>query len=849
IHVINFLCEDININTLFKRSYSEENYFLNFIDKNKDNLNKEELIDILEIKKKALLSKQYGQGNEITYNILKNIYTLGEYLVNKKNKELLFSELLTVFREDDKEEVNFNESLLLGRDYGSLTNSCMYLMLLLKFVEIESDYEKKIIKLVIENNALLKLGRLFTRLESEEIIKGINSLKEIGVPEFVLLGGLVESINPLIREFNSIDIIKWSDEAINNAFNLFKESNNFISTYILLEKVGAKELDYQSVAKEMLISELQNKLSFKEVWKEVDLLLSGDELSSDFIYSLDRAEPNLCMSRAIGAFCIVSHKPLIFKRYLSLIYSRENVSICRNINNALMRVNEEMGDFNNSFKYYVSLGVDEKLWLQMHLIKLRQGYYDVLTPIIQEKYELIVEVLIENKIYNWDYWLNEIYNVVGDNLLKLSSGIINTGNTEAIKFITDKAKENKKYYKIFTTKTNLEDINVRKGVVEYIISIEHKEKEEFLSNILKSETSKVIKDNINRYLQNEKLRKLGGESGGESGGKEYIVSIVNGDNSVNKGLTKYDFKIAPKVKWENSKEEVEEKILRYILKSYLNNKEVKSNPSIKFIIKALNKEDIEKFSYYILNMWLSTGAEAKERWILSFVGEYGGVEAISLIFNKVRDFADNSRHAMALECLNALALSKKNMAIVYINSIAIKFKYRKIREKANECLDLSAEIRGMSREELEDIIIPNLGFNERGEREFSYGSRSFIVKLNIDNTLQIKDVNGKGYKSLPKGNKSDDEELVKLCDKEFKQLKKDLKSTVAIQAGRLMETLSSKRYWSYETFNNVFIKNPIMTKFALGLIWGVYEEGKLITSFRYMEDGTFTTYDEEDFEL
>ena len=40
-----------------------------------------------------------------------------------------------------------------------------------------------------------------------------------------------------------------------------------------------------------------------------------------------------------------------------------------------------------------------------------------------------------------------------------------------------------------------------------------------------------------------------------------------------------------------------------------------------------------------------------------------------------------------------------------------------------------------------------------------------------------------------------------------------------------------------------------MQKFAIGLIWGVYDNGKLVDTFRYMDDGTFNTVDEDEYEL
>jgi len=41
----------------------------------------------------------------------------------------------------------------------------------------------------------------------------------------------------------------------------------------------------------------------------------------------------------------------------------------------------------------------------------------------------------------------------------------------------------------------------------------------------------------------------------------------------------------------------------------------------------------------------------------------------------------------------------------------------------------------------------------------------------------------------------------------------------------------------------------LMQKFAIGLVWGVYQDGKLVDTFRYMDDGTFNTVDEDEYEL
>ena len=69
------------------------------------------------------------------------------------------------------------------------------------------------------------------------------------------------------------------------------------------------------------------------------------------------------------------------------------------------------------------------------------------------------------------------------------------------------------------------------------------------------------------------------------------------------------------------------------------------------------------------------------------------------------------------------------------------------------------------------------------------------------------------------------------------------------QKARLESALSALRCWSAEAWRALFVGNPIMHQFAISLIWGVYEDDKLQTTFRYMEDGSFNTVDEEEYQL
>lgn len=181
--------------------------------------------------------------------------------------------------------------------------------------------------------------------------------------------------------------------------------------------------------------------------------------------------------------------------------------------------------------------------------------------------------------------------------------------------------------------------------------------------------------------------------------------------------------------------------------------------------------------------------------------------------------------------------------------MALKYKHKQVRNAAKEALSLAAKTRGVTEEELEDQLVPNLDFTIDGEKTIDFGNRSFTAILTSDSKIELKTVEGKRMKSLPKPNAKDDVEKAEAAKKELSSLKKELRSTLSIQKQRLESALSVKRYWSYDSWKSVFMDNPIMKQFAISLLWGEYREGKLMNVFRYKEASIFCTIDGENHEL
>ena len=102
---------------------------------------------------------------------------------------------------------------------------------------------------------------------------------------------------------------------------------------------------------------------------------------------------------------------------------------------------------------------------------------------------------------------------------------------------------------------------------------------------------------------------------------------------------------------------------------------------------------------------------------------------------------------------------------------------------------------------------------------------------------------------MPSPGKKDDPEKAAEAYADFKQLKKQLKTVAANQKLRMEQAMSAERLWNVGQWKALFVKNPVMHQFAIGLIWGIYENGSLKETFRYMEDGSFNTVDEEEYDF
>ncbi len=368
-----------------------------------------------------------------------------------------------------------------------------------------------------------------------------------------------------------------------------------------------------------------------------------------------------------------------------------------------------------------------------------------------------------------------------------------------------------------------------------------------------------FREELKKALDREKSKKLKGiledclgvKSGSEGEQKqktpeELVAEVLKGGKK-RKAAWAYETPFSAVHKKDGT--EASEEYMQALLVSYADLSVPGLSSGGARLSKELEETELHQYMSELLDKWLEAGAEAKKKWVLYAVSVHGGEEIVPVFWKQIQEWPQHARGAMAAEAVKALALNGSSQALLLVDQISRKFKFRQVKLAAGEALEFAASSLGISRAELEDRIVPNLGFDESFKRIFDYGTRSFSVYLTPALELEVYDGEEKKLKNLPAPGKRDQEEQATAAYGEYKQLKKQLKTVISNQKLRLEQALIGERIWKAEAWKELFVNNPVMHQFAIGLIWGIYEEGALKETFRYMEDGSFNTLEEEELEL
>ena len=154
-----------------------------------------------------------------------------------------------------------------------------------------------------------------------------------------------------------------------------------------------------------------------------------------------------------------------------------------------------------------------------------------------------------------------------------------------------------------------------------------------------------------------------------------------------------------------------------ILAAYADMEVLSVNQDAKTLAAPLVPQELAAYVHAVYEDWLVQGAEAKKRWVLYAAAIHGDAQMITTMERQIKDWAEHSRGAVAADAVRAMALNGSAQALLLVDQMARKFKSNQVKNAAREALADAASALQISREELEDRIVPDLGFNAQMESD------------------------------------------------------------------------------------------------------------------------------------
>ncbi len=258
-------------------------------------------------------------------------------------------------------------------------------------------------------------------------------------------------------------------------------------------------------------------------------------------------------------------------------------------------------------------------------------------------------------------------------------------------------------------------------------------------------------------------------------------------------------------------------------------------PGLLEVKEACDPRSLSELAWALFQEWMLADAPSKFDWALTALGPFGDDEIARRLAPKIREWPGEGGHARAVKGLDVLASIGSDVALMHLDRIAQKLKFKGLQEKARAKMQEIAEARGLSPDELGDRIAPTLDLDDDGSKTFEVNGKEFRVTFDADLKPTLKNEDGKIVGDLPKPSSPD-----------WKALKKDAKTVAASQIFRLERAMCTKRSWTKDQFREFFVVHPLVTHLARRLVWrGVTSH----MTFRVAEDRSYADDADEAFAL
>ena len=266
--------------------------------------------------------------------------------------------------------------------------------------------------------------------------------------------------------------------------------------------------------------------------------------------------------------------------------------------------------------------------------------------------------------------------------------------------------------------------------------------------------------------------------------------------------------------------------------------------------EALDPSSLEELAWALATAWAegpNTATSATTAWAMySLV--YGGGEGVArrLAPYLRRLLLREPRVKPVLVGLDCLAMIGSDVALMHLGTF-LKAREEDVRRQAELLLEQVAQRQGLSPEEMEERLIPDLELERDGTTTLDFGPRAFQVRFDEHLEPQLWQ-DGERVRAIPRPSRTDDAEKAAAAVERWKGLKGDARTLVSQLRRRLEAAMVQRRTWTTRAFQSLMLGHPLLSLLSRRLVWG-QSDGSRWQVFRIAEDGSLADSDDRHFEI
>ncbi len=304
------------------------------------------------------------------------------------------------------------------------------------------------------------------------------------------------------------------------------------------------------------------------------------------------------------------------------------------------------------------------------------------------------------------------------------------------------------------------------------------------------------------------------------------------------GGTPIEISIAPQGTWSqavfdevaNSPEWMD--VFRHILDLKQSEPSQKWRARSRTLIAAIGKEQF----FQAATRWLQLGPSPQQSGVqlngkesdyqkgfLWFLAESGDPELCRLVsrfaeasLKKIRMLGAVSQK-VGNACVNVLAEMPGLEPVMQLSGLARRIRYDTAQRLIEQALEQAAQRAGVSRDQLEEMTVPDFGLDPGGTRTEQFGEYSAHLAIELSTSVRITwtDPENKSLKSVPAAVKQQHAEDLKALQSTAKEMERMLASH-RIRVERLLLT---QRAIPLDSWRAYYLDHPLMSDMSRRLIW------------------------------